>query len=368
MEKRLVGKNNKLTEKENKYLKNLYTYFIISFYLNHISEQANTKLGLKFFKNVFKDIKEVTKKVIKRKKFIDDETKEKFIEKLESLKFDMNEQLDLANKTYLEFCINSIPFNSGHNRRLISKNLELYMTKLSKKLKISKYSCNHFISASNLATDAIIKPNAYYIQTKNVVVFNLAFFMYPYYDFRLPFSLNYGTIGNIVAHEILHAFDRIGRQFDKDGNRAMLATKKSEEEIRKKEECFVEQYNDQDFNGLEDTKVNGTLTLDENISDNGSIKLAHRAYLMFAKNYNVSKRVMRKIKLTHEQLFFIGATKLFCKKRSKEIKFYAQSFDLHAPLKNRVLTMLSNYRPFSKAFNCETESFIDLENRCELWR
>ncbi|XP_044539715.1 uncharacterized protein LOC123254874 [Gracilinanus agilis] len=86
-------------------------------------------------------------------------------------------------------------------------------------------------------------------------------------------SLNFGGIGVVVGHELTHAFDDQGREYDKDGNLRPWWKNSSVEAFKQQTECMVEQYSNYTVNG---EAVNGRHTLGENIADNGGLKAAYR--------------------------------------------------------------------------------------------
>ena len=88
-------------------------------------------------------------------------------------------------------------------------------------------------------------------------------------------SINYGSIGTIIGHEITHGFDSIGRAYDKNGNLKNWWKNLTLETFEKKTECMINQYS----SFIEPTTnkhCDGKLTLTENIADNGGLKAAYR--------------------------------------------------------------------------------------------
>lgn len=81
--------------------------------------------------------------------------------------------------------------------------------------------------------------NAYYTPTKNQVVFPAGILQMPFFDFSNPKSLNYGGIGVVVGHEITHAFDDQGREYDKEGNLHQWWNDKTVNKFKTLTDCFV---------------------------------------------------------------------------------------------------------------------------------
>uniref|UniRef100_A0A8C0QCP9 Endothelin-converting enzyme 1 n=1 Tax=Canis lupus familiaris TaxID=9615 RepID=A0A8C0QCP9_CANLF len=118
--------------------------------------------------------------------------------------------------------------------------------------------------------------NAYYSPTKNEIVFPAGILQAPFYTRSSPKALNFGGIGVVVGHELTHAFDDQGREYDKDGNLRPWWKNSSVEAFKQQTECMVEQYGNYSVNG---EPVNGRHTLGENIADNGGLKAAYRVSL-----------------------------------------------------------------------------------------
>ncbi|CAB1347480.1 unnamed protein product, partial [Coregonus sp. 'balchen'] len=115
--------------------------------------------------------------------------------------------------------------------------------------------------------------NAYYMPTKNGIVFPAGILQAPFYAQDHPKALNFGGIGVVMGHELTHAFDDQGREYDKDGNLRPWWQNSSVEAFKNRTECMVEQYNGFTING---EHINGKQTLGENIADNGGLKAAYK--------------------------------------------------------------------------------------------
>ena len=104
----------------------------------------------------------------------------------------------------------------------------------------------------------------------------------------MPKYLNYGAIGSVIGHELSHGFDSRGRQFDDTGNLADWWTPDADKKFIEKAQCMILQYGNYTVEQI-NIAVNGELTLDENIADNGGIKQAYLAYGRFFLQYKFTK-------------------------------------------------------------------------------
>lgn len=118
--------------------------------------------------------------------------------------------------------------------------------------------------------------NAYYDATKNEIVFPAAVLQPPFFDPHADLAVNYGGIGAIIGHEISHGFDDQGRLFDARGALTDWWTATDAEKYKQRTKALVAQYSA--YEVLPGLKLNGELTLGENIGDNAGIVIAHDAY------------------------------------------------------------------------------------------
>ncbi|XP_039611646.1 endothelin-converting enzyme 1 isoform X3 [Polypterus senegalus] len=205
--------------------------------------------------------------------------------------------------------------------------------------------------------------NAYYSPTKNEMVFPAGILQAPFYSRKWPKSLNFGGIGVVMGHELTHAFDDQGREYDKEGNLRPWWKNSSIEAFKKQTECMVEQYGNYSINN---EALNGKHTLGENIADNGGLKAAYNAYENWIKK-NGEEEVLPALELTNEQLFFVGFAQVWCSVRTPESSHEGVITDPHSPSRYRVIGTVSNSLDFSKHFNCPVGSPMNPRQKCQLW-
>ncbi|GFT28475.1 endothelin-converting enzyme homolog, partial [Nephila pilipes] len=115
--------------------------------------------------------------------------------------------------------------------------------------------------------------NAYYSASLNHFVISAGILQPPFYDVDYPKLINFAAMGSIMGHEITHAFDDSGRLYDKNGNLNHWWKNSSVQNFEKRAQCFVDQYSSYEVLG---TKLNGKLTLGENLADCGGLKVAYQ--------------------------------------------------------------------------------------------
>uniref|UniRef100_A0A1I7S2U6 Peptidase_M13 domain-containing protein n=1 Tax=Bursaphelenchus xylophilus TaxID=6326 RepID=A0A1I7S2U6_BURXY len=180
--------------------------------------------------------------------------------------------------------------------------------------------------------------------------------LYPYlYHVQYPAAVNYGTLGSVIAHEIVHSFDITGVEFDEQGYLNSWLDPESKRLFDSMAECVINQYNA--MTTPQGWPIDGKLSAGENIADNGGIHGAFNAYKAHQAQVGEDPRlpIDRVSGLTNDQLFFIGFGKFFCNAGIQtKLELYS---DVHAPNKNRVIGALQNSNEFKKAFNCKPTDF-----------
>ncbi|KZC11845.1 Endothelin-converting enzyme 1 [Dufourea novaeangliae] len=236
-------------------------------------------------------------------------------------------------------------------------------------IRVSKYILKKNLEKLNQTvnkTTWIMTPptvNAYYRPTKNQMVFPAGILQSPFYDMENPSSLNFGGIGVVMGHELTHAFDDQGREYDLHGNLNQWWNNATIDRFKNRTECFVEQYSSFEIHGRH---VNGRQTLGENIADNGGLKAAYHAYITTPKSYP-DQLPLPGLNLTHRQLFFLNFAQVWCSAVTSEAVSLQIEKDSHCPSKYRVIGPLLNLPEFATEFNCSKGSRMNPIHKCEVW-
>jgi endothelin-converting enzyme/putative endopeptidase len=206
--------------------------------------------------------------------------------------------------------------------------------------------------------------NAYYNPAMNEMVFPAGILQPPFFNKAAPDPVNYGAIGMVVGHELTHGFDDEGRRYDAKGNLTDWWTPAVAQEFDRRAECVVRQY--AGYESLPGVKLNGKLTLGENIADLGGLKLAHAAMRAAAEGRPPAPEVAG---FDAEQQFFVGYAQSWCAKYREENLRLRAVTDPHAPARWRVDGPLSNLPEFARAFRCAdgTPMVRPAAERCEVW-
>jgi predicted metalloendopeptidase len=187
--------------------------------------------------------------------------------------------------------------------------------------------------------------NAYYNPEMNEVVFPAARLQYPLYDPDAEPAVNYGAVGISIGHEISHAFDDQGAQFDGDGNLRNWWTKEDGEKFAARGKVLVAQY--AAYSPVPGYTLNGELTLGENIADNAGAIMATRAYRI-SQNGKPGPVIDG---YTAEQRLFMGLAQAR-RGKARDAALIAQvKSDPHSPSEFRVNGSLKNHPGFYEAFD-----------------
>lgn len=203
--------------------------------------------------------------------------------------------------------------------------------------------------------------NAYYNAQMNDINFPAGILQPPLFDPKLDDAPNFGNTGATIGHELTHAFDDEGRQFDAKGNLRDWWTKKDADEFTKRTSCIVDQYSG--YTVVDDVKINGKLTLGEDVADFGGTILAYVAW----KTTTANQKLQPVDGFTPDQRFFIGYAQWACNNSRPEILRLRALTDPHSPARYRVNGVVANMPEFAQAFSCKPGQPMVREKPCNVW-
>ncbi len=207
--------------------------------------------------------------------------------------------------------------------------------------------------------------NAYYNASMNEIVFPAAILQPPFFDMNVDDALNYGAIGAVIGHEIGHGFDDQGSKFDGDGNMNNWWTDPDRKEFEARAKKLIDQYSSYEPKQLPGQKVNGALTIGENIGDLGGLSIAYKAYRRSLKGKDPA--VIDG--LSGDQRFFTGWG-LAWRGKSRDAQMARQiATDSHSPAEFRCNGVLRNLSEFYAAFGVKEGDKLWLapEQRVRIW-
>ncbi|OQV19453.1 Neprilysin-11 [Hypsibius exemplaris] len=232
----------------------------------------------------------------------------------------------------------------------------------------SNNNIEKLLKENNRSMDDSLAPadvNAYYSPPNNMIALVAGIFQLPFYDASRPDYLNYASIGAIIGHEITHGFDDRGSQFDGEGLYTNWWSAESRARYTVKSAEMMAKYGNYI---LPEGRVNGFLTLGENIADNGGVKEAFSAYQLYSKRKGMVEPLLPGFEsYTQEQMFFIGYAQVWCgadREKSLRLSLPTQS---HSPRRFRVIGPLSGMPQFAEAYQCPAESPMNPSKKVAVW-
>eukprot|EP00111_Clytia_hemisphaerica_P006624 TCONS_00019179-protein len=302
------------------------------------------KYSEKKIKRMLKLIKEEFTVALRHNTWMDDVTKQRAIDKTNSIIEMIGypywiENLKSLENYYQDLNITNDPLQNYFNAR------EFYHSKtMERRGKLVRRNEWHMTPT---------EVNAYYNAPNNYIALPMGLLQPPFFSPNYPHSMNYGALGTIIAHELSHGFDSQGRNFDKSGNLNKWWSNVTFESFDNKTQCLKKHYHKYQ-------KKNTSRTLAEDLADQGGLKIAHQAFKTH-QYLHEEDRTLPAISLSSEQLFFLGYAQSWCTISSNQQQQNAA--DVHSDSRTRVDASLSNSEAFAKAFKCPTNSRMNPQNK-----
>jgi len=317
-----------------------------------------------------KVIEYITQSMINRipnVEWLDDETIEYAYKKIAAMKTIVGYQDSMIKPEILFEKYNQIEINEDD---FFNNIVNIYYNKNKRDLK--------YIKASKDEINVDLPPqtvNAAYIITKNEINIPAGILQPPFFSSGIPDYINYGSIGSTIGHELTHGFDYTGKDYDMNGDYSKWWTDNDMEEYEDLSKCFINQYSE--FSILDNKgqkhNVNGKITLNENIADNGGLARAYESWKISLMEDDETVRKGNQqlpglTQFTPEQLFFISFGHTWCENYiDEESTIKGIITEKHSPGFARINGAVSNSKQFAEAFNCPLKSKMNPENKCRIW-
>jgi putative endopeptidase len=210
--------------------------------------------------------------------------------------------------------------------------------------------------------DAIYAVNAYYYNDTNQMILPAGGLQWPFYHVKAPRGWNFGGLGAIVGHEMTHAFDSDGKEFDENGKKGNWWTHSDNREYNRRSKAIVALYNESKVLGH---PVSGKLTLNENISDLGGLAIALDALLL---ELNQVKATPKERKEAYQHFFISYAVSWRIKEKPEKV-LQGLFLDKHAPAPLRVNLVVSQFDEWYAAFDIQPgdELYIQPNHRIRIF-
>ena len=207
--------------------------------------------------------------------------------------------------------------------------------------------------------------NAYYHPLKNEIVFPAAILKPPFFNEHADDAVNYGGIGAVIGHEIGHGFDDQGSTCDGDGMLRNWWTDKDRESFEERTKALVAQYEVLEPAQAPGHRVNGQLTIGENIGDLGGLSIAFKAY-QIAHEGSPEPELDG---YTPEQRLFLSWAAVWQAKVRTEMLLQRLATDPHSPVEFRCNQIVRNLPEFYAAFDVAKSDglWLDEKQRVKIW-
>lgn len=209
--------------------------------------------------------------------------------------------------------------------------------------------------------------NAYYDPQLNTINFPAGILQPPFFDPTQDDAVNYGAIGMVIGHEIIHGFDDEGRKFDAKGNLRDWWTDEDAKKYDERGKCISDEYTQEVPQAGTGVKQNGLLTQGEDTADNGGIHLALAALGAALKQQGKSVDDKGDDGWTYRQRFFLSNAYSWCANVRPQIARMIVTTDPHSLPLFRIDNVLSNMAEFGQAFGCKTGQKMVRANACRVW-
>ncbi|MCF0061620.1 M13 family metallopeptidase [Dyadobacter chenwenxiniae] len=206
--------------------------------------------------------------------------------------------------------------------------------------------------------------NAYYNPLNNEIVFPAGILQPPFYNRNADDAINYGGIIAVIGHEFTHGFDDQGSQFDDEGNLKNWWTTADRANFDKLTKKYIDYFSG--IEALPGFKINGALTIGENVADLGGLTLAY---------YALEKSLKGKAEpapidgFNWKQRFFLGWAQVWHMNTTNEALRNQVQTDPHSPAKDRINGPMPHLKEFQAAWNCSPGSKMILPDsaRIVIW-
>ncbi|QQK08784.1 M13 family metallopeptidase [Miniphocaeibacter halophilus] len=330
-----VPKENEREEAVFKIINDTFGFALGEIYVeNNFSQKAKEDV-----EEMTKNIIEKYKERLKNNEWLSEETKAGALKKLDSMAIKIGYPEKLPEYYSL--------YKIDENKDII-ENMAL-LGKVDKEYSIAKFDEPVDRSEWEMKPQEL---NAYYSPSSNDINFPAGILQAPFYSLEQTVSENYGGIGVVIGHEMSHAFDTNGSLYDEIGNMRNWWTEKDYEEFQKKADKVIESFDGLDYMG---EKINGKLTVSENIADLSGIA--------------VSLEVAKTEKDFNAKEYFENYANIWAGKTRPELIKIQLATDEHSPNKARVNNQVVNFDEFFETYNIKKgdKMWREKEDRLSVW-
>ncbi|XP_064479908.1 neprilysin-1-like [Ornithodoros turicata] len=304
----------------------------------------------------------VTTETVRRVRWIDDRTKAKALTKVKKMRGLIAFPQWMRNTSVVKGLDSEIPDLSEHYLASWLRVKEIKGTRVRRTIKDvhSDDQTYHY-----KISDTCIR----YFTDENRLIVHPAVLTVPLYAYGAPVAINYGSLGTLIAREVLSAFDLKGCDYDEMGNEDHWCSSEYREEYRHSLSCYSDQFDEASARVPGLSAANDTWTRAQLVADTEGLRQSYRAYRLLVKNLGGDRydEALSGVSYTPEQLFFINRGMLFCANMNMRLLRERNREDMLAAHEYRCNIPLTNMREFTKAFRCKPLDLMYAKNKCAIW-
>lgn len=292
----------------------------------HVSRRSQAAV-----REIFDDVREAFRAGIKRADWMDEFTRRGALAKVGTLKADIGGVGPSAD--YAQLRIDRRDLLGNLLRREEQRRREMAQS----------------LRVTGSATGYPMRPqvfNGFYLASTNTIILNAALLQAPLFNEHADPAVNYGAIGQFIGHEMGHAFDDAGSRVDAWGREVNWWSEAARAAFELRTSTLRDQY--AAFEVLPNVKVNGALTLSENIADLEGLQMALGAYRLYQSRHGQARNIEG---LSGEQRFFLSNAQMRRTKYSEAALRWLAGAEIHAPVRFRVNGVVRNMDAWYRAFD-----------------
>lgn len=339
-----------------------------SIYLQQFTQHQLDNYKIKA-KEMFEALKETIVDTIRESDWLDTISRQNAVRKAKNLRSNLVSPDIYFNETFLEDLVPSVEIDEKHDFVITTWHMFRFFRRNFFKI-FGKPVDQVTVTWQMLAYPIIA--NAFYLQHFNSMVLPLALLDDPLFSMETPRYLAMGTLGFIMAHEIMHGFDNSGVETDENGIRNSILSTSSHQIFQEKMNCVTSQYSETfqtqfTHNGTSFVMhVDGALTLNENVADLGAIKAIVKTHEKWMREKPRAANLPG-IKYNQEQVMLIHAAQAYCAVINPQAYALILGMDEHAPPHDRVNGFMMNSPDYGRIFNCPVGSRLNPATKCTVW-
>ncbi|ORY20486.1 zincin [Neocallimastix californiae] len=331
------------------------------------AEKVHSNYKKEYAEKTFEYVKQAMMERIGQMEWLEDETKKYAIKKLSLVKDKIGYPEFLKHPKNLVDKYNSLEIGDDFFTNILNYH------KYTIKEVLNKYNTPYEVTDMALTNQQTI--NAFYSPNSNSIFIPTASLQPPFINTNSPNYLNFGSLGTVIGHELTHAFDGNGKNYDIEGKINNWWVNNDVEEFVQLAQCFIEQYNQYYMEDDNHNKyyVSGLKSINENLADNGGLTRAYEAWKLSLKEdpKQVKKdnpRLPGLSQYSFDQLFFISFGQTWCAKFKSDPSILAMyTNNGYSPGQARVNGSVSNSPYFAKVFNCANKTPMNPDKKCVIW-